>query len=202
MRNKYAKTLEPAVTSSWTINHRLSEHFDHLTDIQDEQISMLVWLASSDVDNKYLLPVMLKMVCGFSNDAVARALMINTQNVQKRLQRAYQKLQQHSFVSFSSDKTFLDEHPNIQTRLHQSLYLLFNEGLNVHHQAKPNNNIMCVEAMNLTQAILTNKQLASEHTLSLFALMNMNLCRLSSRISQDKNGNTKQIPLNLQNRQL
>lgn len=193
VRAKYADTLSPTITSSWTLTNKINEEFDSLLAINDEQLRLLVWLSSSDLDQSYLLPVMLKMVCGLSTDAIARALLITESNAKKRITRAIQQLKSHVFDSNLSAVT-----QSTQAHLHAALYLMFNEGLNKSHHLGNDNNILSIEALNLATFVLTNNKLASNFTLPLVALMHFYLARQPARFDEEG----CPIALHLQNRKL
>ena len=233
VREKYKDSLSPELLSNWTIAGKLNQQFgndlhaSHLHDTpaefghfanNDEQIRMLVWLSTSPLKAAYLFPAMLKLVCGLPTEAVARALLITPSNAQKRLNRAMGQLKSHDFGSadaITTDTTTAQKADSstktlVKEKLHKALYLLFNEGLQSHLHTGNTINTMCIEAVNLMQAVKASPQISGEQSLALLALMHLHLARQPSRFvnSTDKaqtsatQNTVTQVPLNKQDRSL
>lgn len=189
VRAKYAETLSPTMTSNWTLSNKVNEVFDSPLAAPDEQLRLLIWLASSDLQPSYLLPVMLKLVCGLSINAVARALLITESNANKRITRGCQQLKSHGFNS-----GLLGLGQSMYSHLNTSLYLR----LNTSHHAHKEQSILCIEALNLATFVLTHKTLYSDFTQPLVALMHFYLARQPARFNQKG----EPIALHLQDRNL
>lgn len=195
---KYAKSLLPTLTSNWTMASKINHTFTQLYDVKDEQLNIMAWLCSSSLKTEYLLPVMLKMVCGMSVDSIGRALLINKNNAQKRINRALQKLKSHDFSAdnVNSTKFTPSDLSDVKSKIHLSLYLLFNEGLSAHRNNNLDDAILCIEALNIVLTMHKSETLGGNDTDSLLTLMYFYLARQAGRV--DENGEI--IPLNIQDR--
>lgn len=193
VRQQYASIVEssPALASGWTAVGAVNEHFALGQSIEDEQLRMLVWLCTSNLHQKYLLPIILKHLCGLSPDAIGKAMLLGSANIKKRITRATKALQEHTF-----ETSFETITSHAKTNLHQVLYLLFNEGLNAKEGQYGSIPIASIEALNLMKVVSSNTALNTPESEPLLALMCLYMTRIHTRF--DKNSGA--VPLNLQDR--
>lgn len=185
----FAEDLKVFLESEWSLNSTVEQQFSE-PKIKDDQLRMIFACCNMQLKAEYCLPFILKVLCGLSVKAVARALLQPESVIKKRLYRTKQKLklQSYQFPEPEQLSSVLDE-------VHKVLYLLFNEGF--HSSGKqPLNLMFCHEAIGLTKLLVDGPNIANKETYSLLALMYFHLGRVSSRV--DAQGFN--IPIDLQDR--
>ena len=184
------QALAPELSSEWTFKATVDKHFEK-SDFADEELRLLFWVASTDMPERYQLPLMLKTLCGLSLEAICRALHDNGETVKKQLQRGRKKLagQPFELPPESDAAKALD-------KVHLALYLLFNEGISPRNPNPDKHIDLCVEAIGLTRLLIESESLSNQETLALFALMHFHYARLPAR----RKGGALITPLDEQDR--
>ena len=136
------------------------------------------------------IPFILKNLCGLSIKAVSRALVLPEAVIKKRLQRAKAQLQLQTF-GFPEPQ----QHNQVLDKVHNVLYLLFNEGFHS-SDSQPLNLMFCHEAIGLVKLLLDDPDIANQETLGLLSLMYFHLGRAESRVDSDGFN----VPIDLQDR--
>jgi RNA polymerase sigma-70 factor (ECF subfamily) len=144
--------------------------------VQDDQLRLLFWLSSTELTAAQRLPLALKTLCGMNVDAIARALLSKPETIKKRLTRAKRQLVEVQF-EIPCD----DELPAGLDRVHQCLYLLFNEGISAHNPNPASRNDICASALGFMRLIISEPRFRNAESLSLTALMHLHYARLPSR---------------------
>jgi RNA polymerase sigma-70 factor (ECF subfamily) len=130
----------------------------------------------------------LHILCGFSVDEIASALVSTHAAIEKRLTRGKKTLAtSKKLFDVTAPAEFSARLPSV----HTALYLLFNEG---YHGANPEFAVrsdLCREAMRLTAVLLEHTLGATPTTHALAALMCLNAARLPARI--DAAGNLSSL---------
>jgi len=122
----------------------------------------------------------LRVLCGFSIDEIARALLTTKSNINKRLFRAKEKLR------LEEVKIAVPDSREIGHRLDTvlvCLYLLFNEG---YYSASPDKVLrrdFCLEAMRLTYLLIGNASTGMPRVHALMALMCFQASRFDARVN-------------------
>lgn len=191
VKQKHANDLPLNLQSNWTLAGNVEQIRESLP-AEDAQLEILLWLSTCELEQTYLLPILLRMVCGLSLSDTAKALFISPANLKKRLQRGQQQLKNHQFSSIE----FSDEMLNIEP-VHKCLYLLFNAGMRSDNVGD-HSHIMAVEALNLCRSLLKSQPSFKIQSQSLLCLMLFYLGRQHSRVSPDG----ELIPLHKQDRSL
>ncbi len=173
-----AYLLESEYTLSNTVNNIFTEN-----EIKDNQLRMMFALCHPSISIEAQVTLILKTLCGFGNDEIARALLTNTETINKRLYRAKEKLREENI------KLELPPTAHLLTRLDvilKSIYLLFNEGYNT---SSGKNQVLrhdlCFEAMRLCLLLLESENTQQPQTNALLALMCYNASRFNSRTNTD-----------------
>jgi RNA polymerase sigma-70 factor (ECF subfamily) len=125
------------------------------------------------------LVLALKTLCGFSSSEIALRLFISEGNVQKRLERARDRLREAS-----PDLDLLPLHA-LRSRLasvHTVLYLLFNEGYLSAQSDRTIRRELCGEAIRLTTLLAEHPVGSAPETFALLALMHLHGARLPARL--------------------
>lgn len=133
-------------TSSISINNLFLDE-----EIEDSQLRMIFTACHPSLKPQDQIAFALKTISGFSGKEISAALLLNEDTVKKRLQRARTTIK-NKMISFD-----LPESKSLQKRLnrvHEAIYLIFNEGF---HSLKKDTLIrqeLCGEALRLCKLIL------------------------------------------------
>jgi RNA polymerase sigma-70 factor (ECF subfamily) len=145
--------------------------------VDDEQLRLLFACAHPDLSPKVQVVITLKYVINLKVEAIARALGMTVDGIDKLLLRARKKIRE--------EKIFLVE-PNaagLVHRLpivHKIIYLIYNEGYKPASGEALLHEELCGEALLLNKALLDNG-LGDRGTAALHALMLFNAARFGAR---------------------
>jgi RNA polymerase sigma factor (sigma-70 family) len=126
----------------------LEAHF--ADEIGDEPLRLLFVCCHEAVPAESRVAIALRTLCGFSTAEIARALLTTEANVQKRIERARDRLRELD-VDFDTPAA-----PQLCARLDAVLavvYLLFSQGCHVTHGAMPIRRDLCDEARRLARML-------------------------------------------------
>jgi len=148
--------------------------------ITDSQLRMLFAICHPSIPAEAQVSLALRVLCGFTIDEIAQALLTSKSNINKRLFRAKDKLRTEGVeIAFPHEG-------EISTRLDtvlMCLYLLFNEG---YFSASPDKVLrkdFCLESMRLTWLLAGHPPTALPRVYALLALMCFQASRLDARVS-------------------
>jgi RNA polymerase sigma-70 factor (ECF subfamily) len=153
------------------------------SEIEDSQLRMMFACCHPRLAGANQLALTLKALCGFGNSEIARALLIGEETVKKRLQRAMRGLIEHQIA--------LEPPPAGEViqrldRVHQVLYLLFNEGYSSSNGETAIRADLCEEAARLCHLLCSHPRFSTPAAQALMALMLFHGARLEARL--DPNG--------------
>ena len=149
--------------------------------LEDQQLRLLFACAHPDLSPKVQVVITLKYVANLKVQAIAKALGMSEDGIDKLLLRARQKIK---------DEKLLLKEPlyfQLKSRLpivHKIIYLIYNEGYRPSSGEAVLNEEFCGEALMLNKSILDNK-LGDSDTSALHALMLFNSSRFSTRFGPD-----------------
>lgn len=186
---KFADDLRYFLESEWSLSNTLEQEFS-APKIKDDQLRMIFVCCNMPLKIESCIPFILKNLCGISVKGIARALVQPEAVIKKRLYRAKAQLQLQTF-----DFPEPQQHPQVLDKVHNVLYLLFNEGFHS-SEKQPLNLMLCHEAIGLVKLLLDAPDIANKETLGLLALMYFHLGRAASRV--DSEGFN--VPIDLQDR--
>ena len=155
----------------------------HFTDeIGDEPLRLLFVCCHEAVPAESRVALALRMLCGFSTAEIARALLTTEANVQKRIERARDRLRELD-VDFDTPAA-----AQLRARLDAVLavvYLLFSQGCYVTHDDMPIRRDLCDEARRLARILAVHPvgDLPAVH--ALLALMCFHAARFDARVALD-----------------
>jgi RNA polymerase sigma-70 factor (ECF subfamily) len=189
-RERTARTFAPEVArfleSEWTLAPVVEELFEPNA-IQDGLLRMMFSCCDPRLPEESQVALVLHILCGFSVDEIASALVSGHAAIEKRITRAKKVLAKSKRLFDTSEPAdFSARLPAVQA----ALYLLFNEG---YHGASPESAVraeLCREAMRLTALLLDHPVGAIPSTYALAALMALSAARLPSRLDAAGNLNT------------
>src|SRR5262245_39034732 len=155
----------------------------HFADeIGDEPLRLLFVCCHEAVPAESRVALALKTLCGFSTAEIARALLSTDANVQKRIERARERLRELD-VDFDSPPA-----PQLSARLDAVLavvYLLFSQGCHVTHGDVPIRRDLCEEARRLARMLAAHPAGDVPAAHALLALMCFHAARFDARVALD-----------------
>jgi RNA polymerase sigma factor (sigma-70 family) len=146
--------------------------------IQDSQLKMMFVICNPIIPTEAQIGLALRILCGFGIDEIAEAFLSNKETINKRLQRAKEKLRIEQIKIEIPAKEELSERLENVLR---TVYLLFNEGYFSNTQAQKLRKDFCLEAMRLTHLLIENEQTNLPQVNALMALMCFHASRFDAR---------------------
>jgi len=161
----------------------LEAHF--ADEIGDEPLRLLFVCCHEAVPAESRVALALRMLCGFSTAEIARALLTTDANVQKRIERARDRLRA---ARLTLDVVF-DTPPAAQLRARLDavlavVYLLFSQGCHVTHGDMPIRRDLCAEARRLARMLAAQSVGDVPAVHALLALMCFHGARFDARVAQ------------------
>ena len=183
----YAPELGHLLESEWTLAPVIEEAFAPKA-IKDDLLRMMFSCCHPQLAEEAQVALILHILCGFSVDEIASALVSTHAAIEKRITRGKKTLaKSKKLFDVTAPAEFSARLPSV----HTALYLLFNEG---YHGANPEFAVrsdLCREAMRLTAVLLEHPPGATPITHALAALMCLHAARLPARI--DASGNLSSL---------
>src|SRR5579863_4471325 len=190
-RERSARTFAPEIgrllESEWTLAPVMEEAFGPNA-IKDDLLRMMFSCSHPHLAHEAQVALILQILCGFSVDEIASALVCTHAAMEKRITRG-KKILAKSKKLF--DVTATAEFPHRLPSVHTALYLLFNEGYHGANAEFAVRGELCREAMRLTAVLLDHPLCATPTTYALAALMCLNAARLPARI--DASGDLRSL---------
>jgi RNA polymerase sigma-70 factor (ECF subfamily) len=155
----------------------LEAHF--ADEIGDEPLRLLFVCCHEEVAAESRVALALKTLCGFSTSEIARALLTTEANVQKRIERARDRLRELD-VDFDTPGP-----TQLRARLDAVLavvYLLFSQGCHVTHGELPIRRDLCDEARRLGRMLAAHPSGNVPAVHALLALMCFHMARFDARV--------------------
>jgi RNA polymerase sigma-70 factor (ECF subfamily) len=181
-RERTAKTfgpeLEHYLQSEWTLAPMVEELLGPDA-IKDDLLRMMFSCCQPRLAEESQIALILNILCGFSVDEVAGALIGGHSAAEKRLTRAKKSLaESKQLFDLTSPMEFVARLPTVQ----RALYLLFNEGYHGASKQTAVRSELCREAMRLAAVLLDHRLGATPESYALAALMCFNAARLPGRV--------------------
>jgi RNA polymerase sigma factor (sigma-70 family) len=158
----------------------------HFADeIGDEPLRLFFVCCHEAVPAESRVAIALKTLCGFSTAEVARALLTTEANVQKRIERARDRLREVGDVDVDFDTPAPAQ---LCARLDAVLavvYLLFSQGCHVTHGDLPIRRDLCDEARRLARMLAAHPTGDVPAVHALLALMCFHAARFDARVALD-----------------
>jgi len=148
--------------------------------IEDSQLQMMFVLCDPALNRESQLCLALRILCGFSIEEIARALLSNKETINKKIYRAKKRIEERDRIemNLTSDQYILRLDNVLRV-----IYLLFNEGYyssvdeeNIRHE-------ICWEAMRLGLFLSEQKKFPKQKIYALIALMCFHASRIDARTS-------------------
>ena len=173
--------LKPLLKSEYTLPTVVNFYFNE-NEIADSQLRMMFAACHPAIPEEAQIALVLKTLCGFSVEEIARAFLSNKDSIEKRLYRAKEKIRE---ANIQLDvPTGHDLRTRLETVL-QCIYLLFNEGYNSSTSDTLIRKDLCYEAIRLCILLTENELSNLPDTNALLALMCYNASRFDARIDNE-----------------
>jgi RNA polymerase sigma-70 factor (ECF subfamily) len=151
-------------------------------EIGDEPLRLLFVCCHEEVPAESRVSLALRTLCGFGTAEIARALLTTDVNVQKRIERARERLRELD-VDFDTPAA-----AQLRARLDAVLavvYLLFGQGCYVTHDDMPIRRDLCDEARRLARMLAAHPVGDVPAVYALLALMCFHGARFDARVARD-----------------
>jgi RNA polymerase sigma factor (sigma-70 family) len=180
-RERTARNLVPELgrllESEWTLVPTVNDVFS-AESIKDDQLRMMFSCCDPNLSEDSQVALMLRLLCGFSVDEIARAFFSKPATIEKRIERGKRVLAVSKRLFDMADSEL---HARLSA-VHRALYLLFNEGYHGSSERSVVRAELCREAMRLAESLLENPLVATPATYALCALMCFHAARLRARV--------------------
>jgi RNA polymerase sigma factor (sigma-70 family) len=180
---QYAKNITPLLQSEYTLVPTVKE-FVNTNTIDDDQLRMMFVCCNPCLSTDAQISLILKTLCGFSVNEIAKAFVTGYDTIEKRLYRARQSFREKN-VQFELPPTA--ELDNRLNTVLLAIYLLFNEGYNATQHENLIRKDLINEAIRLCELIIRSKIVKHTNCHALLALICFTACRNDARL--DTNGN-------------
>lgn len=192
-RNKQLTTITDNINESIYVQKPSVLYLDHT--IIDDQLRMIFACCHPNLTQENQIILTLKLVAGFHNREVARALLKNEETVAKAFTRAKKKFRDSNLSLSIPFEIGLSSRLNIVLK---TIYLLFSEGYAASSGEEPIKRDLCFEAIRLALLLRENKFCDRPNLNALIALMCFHTSRFDARI----NANGEFVDLENQDRNL
>lgn len=178
------KTFEEKITPELEARTQQNNEIE-ITDkiIEDSQLHMMFVLCDNELNNESQICIVLRILCGFSIEEIAKALLSNKETINKKLYRAKKAIKERNRVETNLT---LNQYVTRLDNVLRVIYLIFNEG---YYSSVNEDNIsheICWEAMRLGIFLSEQKNFPKQKVHALIALMCFHTSRLDARISGEK----------------
>jgi RNA polymerase sigma-70 factor (ECF subfamily) len=147
--------------------------------ISDSQLRMIFAVCHPAIPVEAQVSLALRVLCGFTIEEIAQALLTNKANINKRLYRAKERLRVEGVALAVPGGDELDGRLDAVLL---TIYLLFNEGYYSMNPSAVLRKDLCWEAMRLCFLLTENKGVARADVYSLLALMCFQASRFDARV--------------------
>lgn len=180
---KYAENTTALLQSEYTLVPTVHEYINTNT-IDDDQLRMMFVCCHPCISSEAQVSLILKTLCGFSVNEIAKAFVTSYDAIEKRLYRARQSFRDNT-VQFELPAAL-----ELDKRLDSvliAIYLLFNEGYNATHHENLIRNDLINEAIRLCELICRSPTVHHANCHALLALICFTACRNDTRLDNEGN---------------
>jgi len=171
-----AYLLKSEYTLAPTVHEWMSEF-----SIQDDQLRMIFTCCHPSLAPESQVALVLKTLCGFSVNEIAKAFITSADTIEKRLYRARQQFREEKILfEIPAGQQLSSRLENVLT----AIYLLFNEGYNSTQHEKLVRKDLLEESIRLCELLLPNPLTAQPSVYALLAMMCFHHSRSWARINE------------------
>ena len=187
------KKITPYLVYDYSVAEELDHSFSN-DNLNDSLLLMMFTVCNPILNIESQLCLGLRVLCGFSIEEIANALLTSKSVINKRLVRAKEKFRAHNIkIEFPTQKAI---EVRLQSVLHM-LYLLFNEGYYATSVSEKIREDLCYDAMRLANLLTKDKRTNTSTVNALLALFCFHSSRFEARLDlqgnqilyQDQNSN-------------
>jgi RNA polymerase sigma factor (sigma-70 family) len=180
-RERRLAALRPELESEWTLTGTVTAALSPAEDAAS-QLAMMFAICDEALSPETHVTLILRFLCGLSPAEIARAFLVDTQTIDRRLHRGRARLQALRHLCDGSDPgDVVARQPSLQ----HALYLLFNEGYHGGDPENPLHPAMCADAIRLAELLLESSAAAHAEVHALAALFCFDAARLATRLDDD-----------------
>jgi RNA polymerase sigma-70 factor (ECF subfamily) len=184
-RQQYFKSVSADLMTLLKSEETLVQTIDSLlfeTEIQDDQLRMMFACCTPDIPKDSQVALMLRTLCGFGVGEIAHSYLVPEKTIEQRLVRARKVLRNQGSLLEISDDAQISERIGA---VHETLYLLFNEGYHGSHEESTVREDLCAEAMRLCKMLVEYPRTNTPKGCALLALMCFHAARIETRIDSE-----------------
>ncbi|MCF6401340.1 sigma-70 family RNA polymerase sigma factor [Chitinophaga filiformis] len=179
--NLFRQKIQAEIVNSSSADVELELDLSH-KNIEDSQLQMMFAICHPSIPSEAQIALSLRLLCGFGIDEIANAFQTNKETINKRLFRAKEKLRKdHIKLEFPAPSEITGRLEAVAT----TLYLLFNEGYFSTQKDIKLQEKFCLEAMQLTYLLASNKATNLPFIQALLSLMCFHSSRFDARLDED-----------------
>ncbi len=184
--------------SSWdsdsAVSHVLSADED-----ATNQLAMMFAICDDFLSQETKVTLILRLLCGLSPAEIARAFLVDTATIDRRLHRGKARLRERGrhLYDIHEEKDVLSRLPSVV----QALYLLFNEGYQSSDRDNPLCPALCADALRLAELLVATLRISEESRAPIRALASM-FCLHAARFATRLDAEGIFVPLREQDRSL
>ena len=181
LKYKIENEISVLLKSEYTLVPVINEMFTE-GEIKDSQLRMMFACCLPEISEESQITLILKTLCGFSTEEIAKAFLTSEDTVSKRLYRTKE------FFRKNKIKLLIPSGNDIKNRtgaVLNTIYLLFNEGYNSTHSEALIRKDVIEEAMMLCKLLTENKFTQLPEVFALMALMCFHSSRSESRMTPE-----------------
>jgi RNA polymerase sigma factor (sigma-70 family) len=171
-------TLLPKVATTTELTETIDAALAPAADAAN-QLAMMFAVCDPGLTGQTHVTLILRWLCGLSPKEIGQAFLVDTQTIDKRLQRGRTRLRQ---LAGLPDVDELADVEDRRVSVLQALYLLFNEGYHGSNPQDPIRPFLCTDAVRLTELLLETKATAHPDVHALAGLFCFDLARLATRL--------------------
>jgi RNA polymerase sigma-70 factor (ECF subfamily) len=159
-----------------------SEEAQFDDELGDEPLRLLFVCCHEAVPAESRVAFALRTLCGFSTAEIARSLLTSEANVQKRIERARDRLRE---LDVAVETPSAPELAGRLEAVRSVIYLLFSQGCHATHADAPIRRDLCDEARRLARMLAHHSVGAVPAVHALLALMCFHAARFDARVNLD-----------------
>lgn len=184
-RNKHSKQFDFSDNEKilLTSNYTFSETMDSFWAedlVKDDMLRMMFTCCHPEISDDSQVTLILKTLCGFSTEEIAKAFLTSEDTISKRLYRTKEFFREKKVKLVIPS---VDELKQRTDAVLNSIYLLFNEGYNSTSAEELIREDLIAEAMRLCALLMESEYTRQPEVYALMALMCFHASRTQSRLS-------------------
>ncbi|HEY4180944.1 MAG TPA: sigma-70 family RNA polymerase sigma factor [Kofleriaceae bacterium] len=146
------------------------------------QLAMMFSICDERLNPETHVTLILRLLCGFSPSEIARAFLVETDTIDRRLHRGRARLRELGQLTNVLDPEVMRAR---QPSVMQALYLQFNEGFHGSDPDVPMHPAICTDAIHLATLLLESEATSHPEVHAIVALFCFHAARLPSRLDGD-----------------